>query len=157
PPSPLHLASIRTQPAGHESALSRRRLRPVALHLYSVRRGGDVVAHCFSSGQYPQPVRSHGGGLPLPHHRAAARPDPAADALSGRHRPVPDDPVLHPAVLPLRDLDLHHPERAVSRAGGAAKVTRPWSATPGGILLVVRLTPKGGRDAVEGIEELADG
>jgi uncharacterized protein (TIGR00251 family) len=36
-------------------------------------------------------------------------------------------------------------------------VARPWSATPDGILLVVRLTPKGGRDAVDGIEELADG
>jgi uncharacterized protein len=34
---------------------------------------------------------------------------------------------------------------------------RPWSATPDGILLVVRLTPKGGRDAIDGIEELADG
>lgn len=34
---------------------------------------------------------------------------------------------------------------------------RPWSAAPGGILLVVRLTPKGGRDAIEGVETLADG
>jgi len=34
---------------------------------------------------------------------------------------------------------------------------RPWSATAGGILLVVRLTPKGGRDAIDGIEELSDG
>ena len=34
---------------------------------------------------------------------------------------------------------------------------RPWAASPGGIALAVRLTPKGGRDAIEGIEELADG
>jgi uncharacterized protein (TIGR00251 family) len=34
---------------------------------------------------------------------------------------------------------------------------RPWSATAGGILLVVRVTPKGGRDAIDGIEELSDG
>jgi uncharacterized protein len=34
---------------------------------------------------------------------------------------------------------------------------RPWSATTGGILLVVRLTPKGGRDAIDGVEELSDG
>ena len=33
----------------------------------------------------------------------------------------------------------------------------PWSATAGGILLVVRLTPKGGRDAIDGVEELSDG
>jgi uncharacterized protein len=34
---------------------------------------------------------------------------------------------------------------------------RPWAATAGGVTLVVRLTPKGGRDAIEGIEQLADG
>ena len=41
----------------------------------------------------------------------------------------------------------------------ATKVTvaRPWSAIAGGVALSVRLTPKGGRDAIEGIEQLADG
>ena len=34
---------------------------------------------------------------------------------------------------------------------------RPWSADKGGVSLVVRLTPKGGRDAIDGIEPLADG
>jgi len=34
---------------------------------------------------------------------------------------------------------------------------RPWTAAAGGLLLVVRLTPRGGRDAIDGIEELADG
>jgi uncharacterized protein len=34
---------------------------------------------------------------------------------------------------------------------------RPWSILSDGALLAVRLTPKGGRDAVEGIERLADG
>jgi hypothetical protein len=34
---------------------------------------------------------------------------------------------------------------------------RPWAIVPGGIALVVRLTPKGGRDAIDGIETLADG
>jgi uncharacterized protein YggU (UPF0235/DUF167 family) len=32
-----------------------------------------------------------------------------------------------------------------------------WSAAPGGLALTVRLTPKGGRDAIDGIEQLADG
>jgi uncharacterized protein YggU (UPF0235/DUF167 family) len=35
--------------------------------------------------------------------------------------------------------------------------TRPWSAMPGGVALAVRLTPKGGRDVIDGIELLADG
>jgi uncharacterized protein len=36
-------------------------------------------------------------------------------------------------------------------------VTRPWAAQAEGIVLSVRLTPKGGRDAIDGIETLADG
>ena len=34
---------------------------------------------------------------------------------------------------------------------------RPWSLAAGGLAVSVRLTPKGGRDAIEGIEQLADG
>jgi uncharacterized protein (TIGR00251 family) len=33
----------------------------------------------------------------------------------------------------------------------------PWSLTPDGVVLAVRLTPKGGRDAIDGIDVLADG
>ena len=35
--------------------------------------------------------------------------------------------------------------------------TVPWSLVAGGVELAVRLTPKGGRDAIEGIEQRADG
>ena len=34
---------------------------------------------------------------------------------------------------------------------------RPWAVTVDGVLLTVRLTPKGGRDEVDGIETLSDG
>ena len=34
---------------------------------------------------------------------------------------------------------------------------RPWAATADGLVLTVRLTPKGGRDAIDGIETTADG
>lgn len=34
---------------------------------------------------------------------------------------------------------------------------RPWQATAGGIALTVRLTPKGGRDGIDGVETLSDG
>jgi uncharacterized protein YggU (UPF0235/DUF167 family) len=34
---------------------------------------------------------------------------------------------------------------------------KPWSAVPGGVALNVRLTPKGGRDGIDGIATLADG
>ena len=33
----------------------------------------------------------------------------------------------------------------------------PWSVATGGVTLMVRLTPKGGRDSIDGIETLADG
>ncbi|MFN3658233.1 MAG: DUF167 family protein [Pseudolabrys sp.] len=33
----------------------------------------------------------------------------------------------------------------------------PWSLAAGGVTLVVRLTPKGGRDAIDGVETLSDG
>jgi uncharacterized protein len=33
----------------------------------------------------------------------------------------------------------------------------PWTTGAHGILLTVRLTPRGGRDAVDGIEQMADG
>src|SRR5262245_115511 len=32
-----------------------------------------------------------------------------------------------------------------------------WTATTDGIVVAVRLTPKGGRDAIDGVEQLADG
>ncbi len=34
---------------------------------------------------------------------------------------------------------------------------RPWQVVTGGLALLVRLTPKGGRDGIDGIERLADG
>ena len=33
----------------------------------------------------------------------------------------------------------------------------PWTAQANGLLLDVRLTPKGGRDAIDGVETMADG
>ncbi len=33
----------------------------------------------------------------------------------------------------------------------------PWSATSGGLVVHVRLTPKGGRDAIDGVETMSDG
>jgi uncharacterized protein len=34
---------------------------------------------------------------------------------------------------------------------------RPWAACSDGLVVSVRLTPRGGRDLIEGIELLADG
>jgi hypothetical protein len=35
--------------------------------------------------------------------------------------------------------------------------TQPWTVVPGGLAVVVRLTPRSGRDAIDGVEQRADG
>ena len=37
------------------------------------------------------------------------------------------------------------------------KAARPWAVQGDGVALTVRLTPRGGRDAIDGIEVLSDG
>jgi len=32
-----------------------------------------------------------------------------------------------------------------------------WSITPDGVIIAIRLTPKGGRDSIDGVERLSDG
>src|SRR5690349_16832811 len=39
----------------------------------------------------------------------------------------------------------------------ATLAASPWALTPGGVALTVRLTPKGGRDAIDGRQVLGDG
>ena len=34
---------------------------------------------------------------------------------------------------------------------------QPWRATPDGVVVSCRLTPKGGRDVIDGVAQLADG
>ena len=34
---------------------------------------------------------------------------------------------------------------------------RPWTVSAGGLAVMVRLTPRGGRDAIDGIEQRPDG
>ena len=36
-------------------------------------------------------------------------------------------------------------------------IARPWTATADSVVVIVRLTPRGGRDAIDGVAQLADG
>ena len=38
-----------------------------------------------------------------------------------------------------------------------APIPVPWRAADGGVLLAVRVTPRGGRDALDGVDVMADG
>ena len=40
---------------------------------------------------------------------------------------------------------------------GAREIEEPWRATLEGVVVTCRLTPKGGRDAIDGAAKLADG
>jgi uncharacterized protein (TIGR00251 family) len=55
----------------------------------------------------------------------------------------------HPLSLKARE---HAPRMAL-----AAMARPPWTANRDGVHVAVRLTPRGGRDAIDGVEELADG
>ena len=35
-------------------------------------------------------------------------------------------------------------------------MSKPWAVAAGGVTLAVRLTPKGGRDAIDGVKPMAD-
>jgi uncharacterized protein YggU (UPF0235/DUF167 family) len=39
----------------------------------------------------------------------------------------------------------------------AARSERPWTVGAGGLSIIVRLTPRGGRDAIDGIAQRANG
>jgi uncharacterized protein (TIGR00251 family) len=36
-------------------------------------------------------------------------------------------------------------------------IARPWTVAADGVVVIVRLTPRGGRDAIDGVAQLADG
>jgi uncharacterized protein YggU (UPF0235/DUF167 family) len=46
---------------------------------------------------------------------------------------------------------------AAGRPAGADPGAAPWRPVPGGLEVRVRVTPRGGRDLVEGMEALSDG
>ena len=42
-------------------------------------------------------------------------------------------------------------------ATGKGDARRPWAMSADGLVVTVRLTPKGGRDSIDGIAQLSDG
>src|SRR5690606_10461317 len=100
------------------------------------------------------PVRRDGGRVSLSDHRAGASADSEHAAQSRRPRRLAGDP--DPDHHPDRagDLLLHLPERLLS---AAVTAPRPWTISPEGLVVAVRLTPRGGRDAIDGVERRADG
>ncbi len=59
---------------------------------------------------------------------------------------------------PLEACDRQNPRlRSALNSIEARMTDEPWRPTPDGIVVACRLTPKGGREAIEGVERLSDG
>src|SRR6516225_3586925 len=135
----------------HVRSFSRHRSRPSALHLDPDRRGGVFLADRVQCAQHPKPGGADGARVSLSDHRARAAADTQHPARARRHRHLPDHRDLHHHFPALLHRALYSSQRVL-----IAMDERPWGAAPNGIVLTVRLTPKGARDAIEGIERLAD-
>ena len=84
----------------------------------------------------------------------AAAADPHYAAQSRRHRHFAGDP--DPALLFIENVIVWLYSRCSSRCAAISGRAMDIGAA-GGVALAVRLTPKGGRDSIDGIELLADG
>src|SRR6185436_17299880 len=124
------------------------------LSLYRHCGSGAVLAGSLRRGQPAQYGCGYHRSVLLWDHRASAAPDPQHAAHSGRSRHFADHPVSHHHPDRAGDPLLHLSLRPLTAAGMTA---RPWTIGAEGLMLSLRLTPKGGRDAIEGIDILADG
>jgi integrase/recombinase XerD len=103
----------------------------------------------------------HGAGQParaaprLRQPPLAERRRPARGAGAARPRRHFDDANLHPRARRTRQGDGARPAPVERRE--TAMSDAPWRATPDGVVIACRLTPKGGRDAIDGVATLANG
>src|ERR1044072_3767782 len=145
-------ARILAAETGHARAFRIYLVPVAALYLDPYRCPGVELAGRVHRRERAQSHRRRDRRVPLSDHRAGAAPDPQCAAQPGRHRHLPGD----------RDPDHHfHPGGRASEPAETVPVTegadRPFAVAPDGIVLAVRLTPKGGRDAIDGIATLSDG
>ncbi|AXO68513.1 DUF167 domain-containing protein [Rhizobium rhizogenes] len=105
------------------------------------------LALCLQRHQFPQPVRECHRQLSVQCHGTGSAPHPPHSAQSRRYRYFADhrapDHLLHPLL---------HVEYALPDG----RVSGCWQKHSGHIRLSVRLTPNGGRDAIDGVEQDAD-
>jgi short-subunit dehydrogenase/uncharacterized protein YggU (UPF0235/DUF167 family) len=122
------------------------------LYLDPDRIRGAVLAGGLQRRQHPQSDRPLDRRFPLPGDRAGAAPDPQYHAQSRRHRRFAGDPDHRPVVPQAAGVLALYPDLHL-----VPMPARPWAQSGGGLTIAVRLTPKGGRDAIDGIETLSDG
>src|SRR5579871_1419067 len=135
-----------------------RSYRPRSLHLAADRRGDPVLADRVQRCEHAQSVRLGGVGVPVPDHRAAAGADPQHAAQSRRTRHLAYRFDLDHHAHRTGDHLLHLPVRLLTpRPSDWMRVNDPWRHSTAGISVSLRVTPRGGRDGIDGIETLADG
>ncbi len=105
------------------------------------------------------PIVAQVGDFLVSDHRTGAAADPEHPAQSRRHRHLADH--LDPAAL-FRPHAALRDHRQPGRCSVPGRTRGPGSessfrAVAGGVEVRVRVTPQGGRDAIEGAERLDDG
>src|SRR5579871_5440636 len=151
-------ATAAFEPLPHASCSRHHSHRPRSLYLAPDCVGDPVLAGRVQCREHPQPVRCGGGGVPLPDHRAPAGADPQFPAQSGRARHLADHPDPAHHVHRTGDHLLHLSGGVLSlRDELVSAPIYPWRASAVGISVALRVTPRGGRDDIEGIETLSDG
>src|SRR5882757_6351839 len=141
------------EPICHARHSRHRSYRPRSLCLAADRRGNPVLADRLQCRQYAQPVRGVGCRIPLPDHRTGAGADPPHAAEPRRSRYLADHPDPDHHVHPAGHHLLHLSQRILTRAW----MLDPWRYSGHGISVALRVTPRGGRDAFDGLETLANG
>src|SRR5947209_3957970 len=144
------------EPPSHARRPRHRHHRPRPLCLAFDRVRHPFLADRVQCREHAQPVRRRGGRIPVSDHRAVAGADQAGAARHGRARPVADRPDPDHHVHPAGDRLLHLSQRDLtSRADGL--LMDPWRYSTEGISIALRVTARGGRDDIDGIETLANG
>ncbi|QKW97907.1 hypothetical protein GSF67_12925 [Agrobacterium sp. CGMCC 11546] len=98
--------------------------------------------------QFPQPVRERHREFPGECHGTGPAPHPPHSAQSRRYRHFADHPAADHLLHPLLHVEHALPDDCLSGL---------WRKHDDHVRLSVRLTPNGGRDAIDGVEQDADG
>ncbi|MBC7312467.1 MAG: DUF167 domain-containing protein [Rhizobium sp.] len=132
----------------HACAVSDDRSGLEHLYLGAHRQRHLLLALCVQRDQFEQPLRQLARHVLLQRDRTRAAPHPPHPARSWRHRHLADRRAADHLLHPFADVEQHR---------SPVLVIPPYKAFADHLRLAVRLTPNGGRDAIDGVELNAEG
>ncbi|PZU86457.1 MAG: hypothetical protein DI528_09840 [Shinella sp.] len=132
----------------HARAVSDDRSGIEPLHLDTDRQCHLFLALRIQRHQFEQQLRQFARHLPLQCDGTGPAADPQDPAGPWRHRHLADRRPAPHLLHSFADVEQHRP---------ALSVKRPYKRLEDHLRLAIRLTPNAGRDALEGVEENAEG